>query len=408
MELFLQELKRQFTFKRLITYISLSIILALLWIRFIVGGASEGFMQSGCYKQYKGLDAIKVAAKDREPTTGEMTNERFQKGCDIFLKSLRSYDESDVVISNELLQYAVYADSLLTQELSLRVIRGESTEKLANLPKDAGINFYKNEDLYYNYYINKNAHNEKEKSIALSSWSKVKKPYTYYSGFLQWSEGTEHILMFSFVLMIMVGVFSSSIIAKDRETGLDEIILTTQKGRKGLTLAKITLPLLMSFILYLCGVCFYVLLLKLLLPNNALKTSLQVGIITFLPYTYGTVLRNMIVFGLLGILTVASFSTLISSLIKKSSIAMTISTLAIIASLKLEVFTELSSKLLETIKFILPGGASFSYLTFLGLSKFPLTTIMGEVFWIPSLLLIISVFLLLLNSILTSLIYTRR
>ncbi|WMJ81529.1 ABC transporter permease [Clostridium sp. MB40-C1] len=405
MDVFFQELKRQLSLKRIMTYVLIAIMLAGLWAWFIVGGATENFMQTDCYKGYKGKAAIEVAAKDRKDTIGEMTEGKFQKGCDAFLHSLKGDDEKDIVMSKELLKHSVYADMLVMQELKLRNMRGESTKNLLNIPKDAGKHFYENEDLYYRNYIDKNAHNESEKKLALSAWNRVKKPYSYYSGFQQWGEGIEHMMIFSFVLMIMMGTFASSIIAKDKENGMDEIIKATVKGRKSLTVAKIVIPWIMAFIIYLCGIGVYVILLKYLLPANALNTSIQVLGTSFLPCSTGKLLRKLFIFGGVGILTISSFSTWISSIVKKSSKAMQISILTILGAFLLNIFMNMDTPIINIIKILVPGGIVFSDI---GFGKFPLATVLGKAFWISSISLVVSGIIFLLSTVFTALNYRRR
>lgn len=408
MDVFFLELKRQLSFKRLLAYVLIAIGLAGLWTWFIVGGATEGFMQTGCYKGYKGKAAIEVAAKDRNVTAGEMTEDKFQSGCDAFLHSLKGDDESDIVMTKDLLTHTVYADMLIMQELRMRNMRGESTKDLLHISKDAGRHFYENEDLYYRNYIDKNAHNESEKKLALSMWERVKKPYIYYSGFKQWGEGIEHIMLFSFVLMIMVGIFAGSMIAKDKESGMDEIITTTVKGRKSLTAAKLVIPWIMAAIIYLCGVGVYVVLLRHLLPADALNTSIQVSGKSFLPYKEGELLRNLFIFGGVGILTIASFSTWISSVTKKSSRAIEFSILTILAAFLLGVFINMDAPIIDVIKIFLPGEIVFSYPQYIELAKFPMITFSGKVFWISSISLIASGIIFLLSTVFTALNYRRR
>lgn len=405
MDVFFQELKRQISLKRLMTYILIAIMLAGLWAWFIVGGATENFMQTNCYKGYKGKAAIEVAVKDRKDTTGEMTEDKFQKGCDAFLHSLKGDDEKDIVMTKELLKHSVYADKLVMQELRLRKMRGESIKNLLNIPKDAGKHFYENEDLYYRNYIDKNAHNESEETLALSAWNRVKKPYTYYSGFVQWEEGIEHMMIFSFVLMVMMGIFASSMISKDKESGMDEIIKATVEGRKSLIVAKIAIPWIMSFIIYLCGVGVYVILLKYLLPTNALSTSMQVSNTSFLPRSIGDLLRKLFIFGGVGILTIASFSTWISSIAKKSSRAIQISILIILGAFLFNISIGMDAPIINVIKILIPGGIVFSYI---GFEKFPLVTVLGRAFWISSISLVASGIIFLLSTVFTALNYRRR
>lgn len=405
MDIFFQELRRQLSFRRLLTYVLIAITLAGLWAWFIVGGATEDFLQAGFYKDYKGKAAIEVAAKDRNVTAGEMTEDKFQKGRDAYINALRSNNDSDVEMTEDLLQYAVYADKLLSQNIALKLMSGESVDGYVHLSNDAGRHFYENEDLYYRYYIDENAHNESEKTLALSMWDNVKKPYTYYSGFKQWSDGTEHIVLFSFVLMVMVGIFAGSIIAKDKENGMDEIITTTMKGRKNLTVAKIVIPWIMAFIIYLCGVGVYVVLLRLLLPNDALNTSIQVLTQSFLPYNQGELLRHIFILGAVGILTIASFSTWISSIAKKSSRAIQFSILTVLGAFILAIFINIDTPIINIIKILIPGGIAFSNF---GTIRFPIITVLGKAFFIPSILLIVSGIIFLLSTVFTALNYRRR
>lgn len=404
MDIFFQELKRQLNFKRLIIYMLISISLAVLWVWFIVGGATEDLMQSGCYKGYKGREAIKLAANDRNVTAGKMTEDKFQKGCDVFLNALKGDDESDLKISKDLLQYAVYSDKLIMQNLRLKKVKGESTKDVCHIPKDFGRHFYENEYLYYKNYIDENAKNKKERAMALSMWDKVQKPYTYYSGFEIWDDGIAHIVFFSFVLMIMVGVFSGPIIASDRESGMDEIIKSTSKGRRNLILSKIIIPLIIAFIIYFCGVGIYVLLLKGLLPKNALNTSIQVLNRSFSPYNVLELLKKTFIFGAIGILTIASFSTCISSIVKKSSRAIEISVLTTIGTFLIFVFVKIDNAIMDIIKIFIPGGIVFSDIGF----EFPFITFMGKVFSVSSIFIVSSVIIFLFSMVFTLLNYIRR
>ncbi|WP_373899428.1 ABC transporter permease [Haloimpatiens sp. FM7315] len=408
MEVFIEELRRQLNFKRVMTYVLIAVILSVFWTWFIVGGATVDFMQTKCYSNYKGRAAIQAAANDRKGTEGEMTEDKLQKGCDYFLDSLKGKDETSIVMNKNLLKYTVYADILVTQEYKLRNIKGESMKDLLHISKDAGRHFYENEDLYYRNYINNNAHNENEKSLALSMWNKVKKPYVYYSGFKEWSDGISHIMLFSFVLMIMTGIFAGPIIAKDKESGLDEIIKATAKGRKSLTAAKIIIPLIMASIIYLCGALIYILLLKHFLPRDALNTSLQVDGTNILPFTMNEVLSKMFILGWISILTIAAFTVFISSIAKKSSRAVQISVLTALGAIMLGVFININSKILNLIELILPGGAIFSYSQYMDLVKFPITTIMGKTVWMPSLCVVLSIIIFLLSITLAIVNYIRR
>ena len=101
MDIFISELKRQMRAKRVISYILISIILGGLWAWFIIGGRTEGFMMTGCYKGLKGMEAIKAAAKDRNVYSGKMTVDNFLRSGEAFLNSVEGKDdESHIVMMN--------------------------------------------------------------------------------------------------------------------------------------------------------------------------------------------------------------------------------------------------------------------------------------------------------------------
>ncbi|GAA0121908.1 MULTISPECIES: hypothetical protein [Clostridium] len=122
-------------------------------------------------------------------------------------------------------------------------------------------------------------------------WNKVEKPYTYYAGYEIWRDSADHIQLFTFVLLIIIGFFSSGIIAQDKEWGLDEIISSTKGGRRKLLFAKLFIPIIMGCLIYVFGMGTYMGILNHYLPANALKTSAQL-FTTILPYNLGDVMKK--------------------------------------------------------------------------------------------------------------------
>lgn len=185
---------------------------------------------------------------------------------------------------------------------------------------------------------------------------------------------------------------------------MDEIIKSTSKGRRNLILSKIIIPLIIAFIIYFCGVGIYVLLLKGLLPKNALNTSIQVLNRSFSPYNVLELLKKTFISGAIGILTIASFSTCISSIVKKSSRAIEISVLATIGTFLIFVFVKIDNPIMDIIKIFTPGGIVFSNIGF----EFPFITFMGKVFSVSSIFIVSSVIIFLFSMVFTLLNYIRR
>ncbi len=407
MDIFVSELKRQMRAKRFILYILITIILGGLWAWFIIGGRTEGFMMTGCYKGLKGMEAIETAAKDRNVYAGKMTVDNFQRSCEVFLDSIKEKDgESDIIMNDELLKLAVYADTLIMQDYRLKKMFGDDNLELW-FPRDFGSHFYENEELYYRKLIDINTKNQAEKELALKMWNEVEKPYTYYGGFEVWRDGVEHIQLFGFVLLIMVGFFSSGIIAKDKECGLDEIISTTSGGRRKLLFAKLFIPIIMGLLIYTVGMGTYTGILKYYLPANALKTSIQVcGGATILPYSLGDLIGKMILFGTIGVVTIAVFTTFVSSKSNKTQVVMSIAVLMIISGflLCLKGVSD-NSSIMKTISCILPGSVAFAGLWF---GMVQIVSIFGKAMLFFNFHLFVSVLVFFISLMMTSWNYVRR
>lgn len=404
MDIFISEIKRQFTTKRFISYIGIAVALAILWSWFIIGGVTIGFLGNATYPGLSGIEAIEASTKDKNVYAGKMTEDIFERSGRVFLNSIAN-DEYEILMSDELLQIAVYADILVMQDYYLRTILGKDLVSYGELQEDFGHHFYEDENLYYENLIPLNTINQSEEKLASKMWSDVEKPYTYYGGFEVWRDAVEHIQLLGFVLLIMVAFFSSGIIAKDKESGLDEIISTTRGGRKSLLAAKILIPIIMGTLIYTAGMGLYVSILKYILPTNALETSIQLITPSVLPYSLGEIMRNMIVFGLIGTITISGFSTFISSRSNKTSVAMIITVLILIVGFILSTMVDLNNPVLEWIHLLLPGSLMFSYSQFFST---PITSVLGKAVLTFKLNLLISIVIFISSLGMASWKYVRR
>lgn len=404
MDIFISEMKRQFTTKRFVSYIGIVIALAILWSWFIVGGTKIGFLGKDVYKGLTGIEAIQASNKDKNVYSGKMTEDIFVRSGKSFLDSIN--DEDEVIMNDELLKLLVYVDTLIMQDYRLRTISGKDlTTSFRELPNDFGHHFYEGENLYYENLIALNTRNQSEEKLASKMWSNVEKPYTYYGGFEIWRDAIEHIQLLGFVLLMMVAFFSSGIIAKDKEDGLDEIISTTKGGRKSLLLAKILIPILMGTLIYTVGMGLYVSILKYMLPTNALKTSIQLITSSVLPYNLGQMMGNMIAFGLIGTITISVFTTFVSSKTSKASTAMMITVLILIVGFILTIQMDLNNPILEWIHLSLPGSLMFSYSKFYSI---PIISVLGKAVLTFKLNVWIGIILIFICLGLTSWKYVRR
>lgn len=404
MEIFKQELKRKMPFKRVFVYLSLSLLMGVLWGWFIVGGAREGFMMSGCYRGYKGVDAIKKAAEDRAPTEGIMTIERFKKAGDVFLDSGVDPDDSNITVGEEVLEYAVYADILVMQDWRINSMYGDYS---GMFERGYGEAFYLNEDYYYGEYIENTSENPQQKEMAQGLWEDVEKPYTYYSGFKQWDEGREHIMLLTFVLMIISVCFASGIISDDKECGAHELMRTTLRGRE-LALSKVAVPIIMSVAIYMVGMGVYMLIMYSFIPEEALKTSIQIAKNSILPYTLGGVIGRTLVVGLLAVLMASSFTLMVSGIFKKTWRVKQISILMVVCGFVYNMFLGGKSFVSEAIGSLIPGGIVFLYPKFITTTSFPIREVFGVNIWVTWFMAIVSMVFIIMVNLYTFRRYRRR
>lgn len=404
MDIFISEIKRQITTKRFITYIGIAIALAVLWSWFIIGGVKVGFLGKDSYQGLKGLEAIEASNKDRNVYSGKMTDDIFQLSSKVFLDSIN--DEDKIIMNEELLELTVYADTLISQEVRIRSISGKDfVTSFKELPDDFGDNFYEKEDLYYKNLINVSTTNQAEENLANRMWDDVEQPYTYHGGFGVWSDAVEHIQILGFVLIVMVAFFSSGIIAKDKESGLDEIISATKGGRNQLLVPKVLIPIIMGTLIYIVGMGLYIAILKYMLPTNALETSVQLFTTSVLPYSLGEIMRKMITFGLIGTITISTFSTFISAENNKTSIAMTIIVSVLIFGFILSVMMDLNNPILRWIHLLLPGSLVFSYFKFI---RVPIISALGKAVLTFKLNLLITIVIFIISLGMVCRRYVRR
>ena len=153
------------------------------------------------------------------------------------------------------------------------------------------------------------------------------------------------------------------------------------------------------------GMGLYIAILKHALPINALKTSIQLNMISVLPYTLGQMMGSMIVLGLIGIITISVFSTFISSISSKTSVAMMITVLILIGGFILAMQMDLNNPVLEWIHLLLPGSLMISYSKFYSI---PIITILGNVILTFKASLLIGVLSIVIFLGLASWKYVRR
>lgn len=399
MDLIIAEIKRQMKPKRVLLYVTMSIVIAVIWAIFIINGRSEGKY----YKGMKGLAAINAVVDDRKDYAGKMTTERFDKSCKLYNKSLS--EKNEVVMNNDLLKMLIYSDALSRQQYLIDNIFNRPFVTVEKLPDDCGRRFYETENLYYQKVIKDMAKNEREKALAIEMWDNVEKPYTYHCGYEVWSEGVEHLQVIC-VILIMFGVFfTSGIIVGDKQCGLDEVVASTRGGRKKLFVSKLIIPMFMGLVIYLSGVGTYISILKYYLPSKALLTSTQLFTVSLLSCNLGQIIRIIVFQGMLVMLMMCVFTVLLSSISKKTSTVISLGMLIIIGSFILAIIPHINNPFLKGISLILPANQMFFYTNNI---SFPIVSILGRTFSLVNVNMAVSLVIMLVSYSISATKYIRR
>ena len=151
-------------------------------------------------------------------------------------------------------------------------------------------------------------------------------PYTYVPDG-GWRDGVDYLVVCVFLVALVGVVLASSSFAGEYQTGSDDILRSTQHGRKSLATAKIMATLTVTTLTFVLSVGLLLILLMATLGTDFFTSSVQAVMSSSMaaPLTFGSMLAIVLAGGLLSVLAVTAFSLFVSSRCGSPVVALVIS-----------------------------------------------------------------------------------
>lgn len=338
----------------------------------------------------KGLQSIAYEKELQADIAGIVTSEKIQKAVEDYQSCLTKYG---VEVSYNLPE-GVYETEILPYAPLLHGIR----EVFAN--PDTGIAPTIMEidpdriDDYYHVCESRIASLMKQEqkkhpaaqNAATNLYSKVEKPYRFFPGYSK--DAMDYQIILAFLIVLFSAVIAAPVFTSDYQTGADDIFRCTKYGKEKFAMVKILSLLLICGTTYALCSAIYILVSDSLWGWECTKTSMQMlySAINLPDMNIGQLQWFVAISGLLGILTVISFTLFLSSKIK--NMAACISTALLFCILPIIIYMILPQEISQWIYSILPaGGTSLQTSILYAVTEFDFWNIGNIAIWLPHVML---------------------
>lgn len=350
MRLFICEMKRLLKTKMNLVIIVASLLLSLALAINLIAGSSV--FDRGYDRLYEGKESFTHLRRLASPLTGEMTTDKFITANDHYLMIEDAYGGGEMdAVPEEIYQREIrpirdfinIPGAILNDPTTSSTIppRLRTSSELSGYYENRAAAVRKNIE---EEYIPKDP---QRVDAAMAVNEKVKTPF-YYASTFGWDSSLENLGIMMTLLAFLLALITSSAFSSDYQTEADAILRTTRKGRSRLCFTKIAAALSLSIILY--ALCMAVMTAVFIAScgSEGLLASVQIDhSLSIAPMTYGELLRNCLISGLLGTIYFSAFSLFVSSRIPKPMVSLLISVVALI---------------LPTVLLLISAGNSASWL----------------------------------------------
>lgn len=343
--------KSRMTIVLMVVALLISVGLGLIAITFV---HYRGLDEKGNYVQLNGFDAVSAIKDNTASFEGYLTPEVFGDAIERYQEFYELYDgniPSEVYIkefkATEQFLYMAsqnYRNPDTGYPMLPREITTEQAESFYSA-RDARLE----REYFAPYYDN---HGALEQINEMNG--KISKPF-YYVEFIGWENSGEYLTFVIFFIAMICAVVASPIFSADYQSGADSIIRCTKNGKKKLASVKALSVLIVSASVFAVCIAIYLTIVCLALGTECFIASLQVmRIYSIVPITIGQLHIFTVIFGMMSLICIVSFSFFISSISKNPLISAVI----IISVTMLPTFLKLgdSITIVNWIKYLLPSG----------------------------------------------------
>lgn len=225
------------------------------------------------------LTGVKAINRKREaaaPYSGELTTDKLAAAIKTTQTALSENGTDEVFLLPSEIYRNIYAPidpivSGIRQTYSDPVT--SISPSLLSIDTDALETYYDDCDSHLKETVSAQYSKETVLSDAVNRYSKVKKPFLFYSGIT--SEAIEYECLLIFVLLLIAAVIAAPVFTSDYQTEADSILRCTKYGRTPLAAAKIISTLIICVSVLGIGGCIWMVVTNCLFGWESLKTSVQ-------------------------------------------------------------------------------------------------------------------------------------
>lgn len=307
-----------------------------------------------------GISAIRRANELQEPIAGKVSSVLLNKSLKVYYNSLNGKDRT-VNWNKDFTIYRPVNESLLSPLVE--------TFEEKNINKEEAINtiskrFYgirkQMQEKGFKEILNLN-----EYLYAKHLESRVIEPFMFepHNG---WDMYIMFLSYFFKILMVISIIFLSSIFTEGKENNSIDIISSTKYGKNKYKFTRLLANSSFSCFLTIFGLIIYLLIGSFVLNYSGLKNSVQfIQVFSPQPMTIGILLGEVILFGLIGVISVSSITTYLSYKLKKGRTVGIIMFTSFAIYLILNGLVSMPTSIGRTLFDLVPFRASDVYFTLL-------------------------------------------
>ena len=178
--------------------------------------------------------------------------------------------------------------------------------------------------------------------------------FTYIYGF--GSNALDYLSLLILLIIVICTITVSPIYSGDYQSGADDILRCTKRGRAKLGIAKLAAAYILSLGLFIICISLYLAITLMIFGFDSLKTSMQMvySAISFWPISIGEVTALVVLSGALSLMAMVSFTALLSSRFKNP--ASTLATAICMCFMPVILFVVAGGTVIDWIRLILPSG----------------------------------------------------
>lgn len=281
--------------------------------------------ENGQEVKITGREALKITRELEKPAAGTVTAEKMSAGLEAYHKNLKLYGDFYGEFPRNVYHAEIRPYSALVRRL--HEVMADPDTGLApdylDITQEDAASFYERCDSHLTALMRmEQKDNPAAQKMAAKMYEKVEKPFTYYPGY--GSNMMEYLEMYLFILVFVCALITAPLFSAEYQTGADDILRCTKKGRRTLALTKIAAAFCIAAVMFVLCMTIFILISNSLFGWESAKTSMQVlfSAVSLLNLNLGGLQALILLAGALSLFATVSFTLFLSAAGKNTTMTM--------------------------------------------------------------------------------------